>query len=71
MNRKRIGRVRYGKATINTRFKQWVILKLVYHYNLSIHHDIFAVIAVITQLAFKNGARLVKVDYDDIDIAAM
>ncbi len=60
-----IKRVWAQQETINRRFKQWQILKQVFQHDLRVHRDIFAAIAVISQLAIQNGEALFSVDYDD------
>ncbi len=49
---------------LNKRYKQLGILKQVYHYDLSMQYDIFAAVAVITQLAIKKDEKLFHVDHD-------
>ncbi len=58
-------RVRSRQETINRRFKQWQILKQVFRHDIRVHRDVFASIAVITQLAINNGEALFSVDYSD------
>ena len=58
-------RVRARQETINRRFKQWQILKQVFRHDLRVHQDVFAAIAVISQLAIQNGEALFSVDYND------
>ena len=58
-------RVRSRQETVNRRFKQWQILKQVFRHDIRVHRDVFASIAVITQLAINNGEGLFSVDYSD------
>ena len=58
-------RVRARQEKINRRFKQWQILKQVFRHDLRVHRDVFAAIAVISQLAIQNGEALFSVDYYD------
>ena len=58
-------RVRSRQGTINRRFKQWQILKQVYCHDIRVHRDVFAAIAVISQLAIQNGEPLFSVEYTD------
>lgn len=60
-----MNRVRSRQETVNRRFKQWKILHDVYRGDLTMHRDIFAAIAVITQLAINNGEKLFQVEYND------
>ena len=53
------------QETINKRFKQWFILKQCFSHDLSKHHDVFAAIAVISQVAVENGEPLFDVEYSD------
>jgi predicted DNA-binding protein (UPF0278 family) len=53
------------QETIYRRFKRWKILKQVFRHNIQVHCDVFASIAVITQLAINNGEALFSVDYND------
>jgi hypothetical protein len=59
--------VRRRHETVNKRFKQWGILKQVYRSDLSRHHQVFRVVAVVTQLAIENGEPLFALDYEDPD----
>jgi len=61
-------RVRYCYETVNKRFKQWGILRQVCCHDLIHHHDAFAAICVITQLAIENGEALFEVHYDDANV---
>jgi len=61
-------RVISRQETVNKRFKQWGILKQVSRNDLIHHHDVFAAICVITQLAIENGEPLFPVHYDDMDL---
>ena len=58
-------RVPAQQETINRWFKQWLILKQVFCHDLRVHRDVFAAIAVISQLAIQNGEALFSVDYFD------
>ena len=59
--------VRNRQETINKRFKNWGILKQVYRNKekIHLHGEVFACIAVITQVAINNGEKLFDVEYDD------
>jgi hypothetical protein len=59
--------VRNQQETVNSRFKQWGVLKQVYRHKADIgsHGDCFAAIAVITQASINNGDRLFDVCYCD------
>jgi len=48
-------RVCSRQETIKIWFKQWKILKQVYRHDIRVHRDVFAAIAVISQLAIQNG----------------
>ena len=58
-------RVRSRQETVNKRLKQWNILKAAYRHNLMDHQDVFAAIAVLTQLSIENRERLFDVEYED------
>jgi hypothetical protein len=58
-------RVRSCHETINGCFKTWVILSQVYRHDITHHGEVFRAVAIITQLAIKNGSPLFKVDYED------
>ena len=58
-------RVRNRQETVNKRFKNWGILKQVYHHSIPKHVDVFRAIAVITQLAITNGEKLFDCGYSD------
>ena len=58
-------RVHTRQQTINKRFKQLGILKQCYRHDPNKHHDIFAAIAVISQLAVQNENPLFDVEYSD------
>ncbi len=58
-------RVRSRQETINKQFKQCQILKQVYCHDIRVHQDVFAAIAVISQLAIQNGDLLFSVEYSD------
>jgi hypothetical protein len=62
-------RVRNRQETVNSRFKQWGVLKQVFHHkeNIGSHGDCFAAIAVITQASINHGDRLFDVRYRDHD----
>ena len=51
--------------SVNKRFKQFGILKQVYHHDLSDHADVFRAIAVITEIAIENGKPLFECGYRD------
>ena len=53
------------KETINKRFKQWSILNQCFCQNLNKHHDVFAALAMISQIAVKNGENSFDVKYSD------
>ncbi len=57
--------VRSRQEMVNRRFKQWRILHDVYQGDISMHRDVFASIAVITQLSINNGKKLFQVEYID------
>ena len=59
--------VRRRHETVNKRFKQWGILKQVYRGDLSKHHEVFRVVAIVTQLAIENGEPLFATEYQDPD----
>lgn len=61
-------RVRNRQETVNKRMKQWDILDVQYRHDLSTHGMVFRAIAVITQVAIKNGEPLFSVEeYEDPD----
>ena len=60
-----MGIVRRRQETVNRRFKQWSILKQVFHHELSMHGRGFTAIVVIGQLAIQNGKSLFQVEYND------
>jgi hypothetical protein len=43
--------VRNRQETINKRFKEWAIFDQQFHHDLKLHHDLFAAIAVLGQIA--------------------
>ena len=51
--------------TINKWSKHWQFLKQVYWHDIRVHQDVFAAIAVISQLAIQNGEPLFSVEYND------
>ena len=54
------------QETINRRFKQWWILKQVFHYSLNLQgRGVILSICVISQLAIDNGEHLFQVEYND------
>lgn len=55
--------VRARHETVNKRFKQFGILKQVFRQEVSKHKAVFEAIAVITQIAIRNGEELYEVDY--------
>ena len=60
-------RVCSRQETINRRFKHWQILKQVYRHDIRVHRDVFAAIAVISQLAIQNGEPLFSLSILMID----
>ncbi len=48
-------RARARHETVNRRLKQWGCLKQTFRHDRHKHKEVFAVVAVITQLAFDNG----------------
>lgn len=58
-------RVRSRQETLNKRLKQWKILQDEYRHDITQHGFVFRAIAVITQIAIKNGEPLFEVDYSD------
>ena len=54
--------VRSRQETVNTRFKQWGILVQTNRQDIVDHHDVFAAICVITQLAIRNCEPLFEVE---------
>ena len=57
--------VRHRHETVNGRMKQWDILSVPYRHEVGTHGTVFRAIAVITQLALRNGEPLFPVDYKD------
>ena len=61
-----MSKVRNRKETINKRFKDWAILDQQFRHDLKLHRDIFAAIAVLSQIAIHyNGEELFLVEYSD------
>lgn len=58
-------RVRSRQETVNKRMKQWNILKAGYRHDVLRHQDVFAAVAVLTQLSIENGEPLFSVEYED------
>lgn len=58
-------RVRNRHETVNGRMKQWEILNVPFRGDIAMHGTVFRAIAVITQLAIRNGEPLFSVDYKD------
>lgn len=58
-------RVRSRQETVNKRIKQWEILNSPYRHEITQHGSVFRAVAVITQIAIKNGEPLFQVDYGD------
>ena len=56
---------RQRQGTVNTRFKQWGILRQTYRYDVLNHRDVFGAIVVLMQLAIQNGEPLFPVEYND------
>ena len=54
-------RVRLRHETVNKRFKNWNILKAVYHHDILDHQAVFGAIACLTQLSFEHGEPLFPV----------
>jgi hypothetical protein len=52
-------------ASVLVTFTTWGILSQVYRHNIACHGKVFRAIAIITQLAIKNGRLLFPVDYKD------
>jgi hypothetical protein len=50
---------------IKGRFKTWDILSQVYCNNILHHGKVFQAIAIITQVAIKNGSPFFPVEYED------
>ena len=57
-------RVRGRQETVNKRLKQWNILVAAYRHDISDHQDVFAAVAVITQLSLEREP-LFSVEYND------
>ncbi len=55
-------RVRSRHESLNGRFKNWEILKVLYRHDLMEHGNVFRAIAVITQLGINAGEKLFEVD---------
>ena len=61
-------RVRSRHETAKKRFKQSGILRQVFRNDLIHHHNMFAAICVISQLAIENGEPLFEIHYEDMDV---
>ena len=58
--------VRHRQETINKRFKDWKILDSQFRHDVRVHRDVFAAIAVLSQIAIQhNGEDLFEVEYSD------
>jgi hypothetical protein len=58
--------VRHRQETINKRFKDWKILDSQFRHDVRLHRDVFAAIAVLSQIAIQhNGEDLFEVEYSD------
>lgn len=55
--------VRARHETVNKRLKQFGVLKQVFRQELSKHKAVFECVAVITQIAIRNGEELYEVEY--------
>ena len=51
-------RARNRQETVNARFKKWQILRQIYRHDIPKHGEVFATIAIITQLSINRGERL-------------
>ena len=58
-------RARNRQETVNARFKKWQILRQIYGHDIVKHGDVFATIAIITQLSINRGEKLFEVKYKD------
>ena len=58
-------RIRNRQETVNKRFKDWGCLKVTWRGELSLHGDVFRLIAVVTQLSINNGEKLFECGYRD------
>jgi hypothetical protein len=65
VNEGKQSRVRSRHKTINGRFKTWETMSQVYRHGITHHGEVFWAVAIITQLAIKNGSPLFQVDYED------
>ena len=57
--------VRARHETVNSRLKNFEILKQVYRHDLLDHADVFRSVAVLIQLAIENGEPLFQVNRED------
>jgi hypothetical protein len=64
-NKRMQSRIQSCHKTVNGQFKMWGILKEVYHQVVRQHGKVYQAIAIITQLAIKNGSPLFQVKYED------
>jgi hypothetical protein len=58
-------RVQGRHESVNGRFKNWEILKVMYRHDIMEHGNVFWAIAVITQISIDEGERLFEVEYSD------
>lgn len=58
-------RVRNRQETVNKRFKDWEILRVIFRNDLLRHAEVFRSIAIITQLSINMGEKLFSVGYRD------
>lgn len=58
-------RARNRQETVNARFKTWQILRQIFRHNIIKHGEVFATIAIITQLSIDHGEKLFQVIYKD------
>jgi hypothetical protein len=58
-------RVQGRHESLNARFKNWEILKVMYRHDIMEHGNVFRAIAVITQISIDEGERLFEVEYSD------
>ncbi len=53
--------------TINTRFKNWGILRDKYCHNINDHGDVVVALGVIIQLTIEHGKPLYRVEYNNVN----
>ena len=58
-------RVRNRQETVNKRFKDWEILRVIFRNDTLLHGDVFRSIAIVTQLSIQNGEPLFQCGYRD------